>query len=126
MVLQEDMLAELKPSIHRIIKKQLGFSEETLLSESLTSLQHGADKDELTRRLDKTIMDRSKASKLSDKIHSAVDEYLLSRDLPDLKASVNRKRPQQDQIDPDTLDGVPMIKKSKPEMVMVPQLRLYP
>jgi len=115
MVLQEDMLAELKPSIHRIIKKQLGFSEETLLSESLTSLQHGADKDELTRRLDKTIMDRSKASKLSDKIHNAVDEYLLSRDLPDLKASVNRKRPQQDQIDPDTLDGVPMIKKSKPE-----------
>ena len=50
MVLQEDMLAELKPSIHRIIKKQLGFSEETLLSESLTSLQHGADKDELTRK----------------------------------------------------------------------------
>ena len=47
MVLQDDMLAELKPSIHRIIKKQLGFSEETLLSESLTSLQHGADKDEL-------------------------------------------------------------------------------
>ena len=37
-------------------------------------------------------MDRSKASKLSDKIHNAVDEYLLSRDLPDLKASVNRKR----------------------------------
>ena len=60
-------------------------------------------------------MDRSKASKLSDKIHNAVDEYLLSRDLPDLKASVNRKRPQQDGIDPDTLDGVPMIKKSKPE-----------
>ena len=51
MVLQEDMLAELKPSIHRIIKKQLGFSEETLLSESLTSLQHGADKDELTRKV---------------------------------------------------------------------------
>jgi hypothetical protein len=50
MVLQDDMLAELKPSIHRIIKKQLGFSEETLLSESLTSLQHGADKDELTRK----------------------------------------------------------------------------
>ena len=50
MVLQEDMLAELKPSIHRIIKKQLGFSEETLLSESITSLQHGADKDELTRK----------------------------------------------------------------------------
>jgi len=109
------MLAELKPSIHRIIKKQLGFSEETLLSESLTSLQHGADKDELTRRLDKTIMDRGKASKLSDKIHNAVDEYLLSRDLPDLKASVNRKRPQKDGIDPDTLDGVPMIKKSKTE-----------
>ena len=60
-------------------------------------------------------MDRSKASKLSDKIHNAVDEYLLSRDLPDLKASVNRKRPQHDGIDPDTLDGVPMIKKSKPE-----------
>lgn len=60
-------------------------------------------------------MDRGKASKLSDKIHNAVDEYLLSRDLPDLKASVNRKRPQQDGIDPDTLDGVPMIKKSKTE-----------
>ena len=58
-------------------------------------------------------MDRGKASKLSDKIHNAVDEYLLSRDLPDLKASINCKRPQQDGVDPDTLDGVPMIKKSK-------------
>ena len=63
MVLQEDMLAELKPSIHRIIKKQLGFSEETLLSESLTSLQHGADKDELTRKFFLKFIYSEKATK---------------------------------------------------------------
>ena len=50
MVLQPDMLEELKPSIGRIIKKQLGFPEETLLIESINSLKHGADKDELTRK----------------------------------------------------------------------------
>ena len=51
MSLRADLLAELKPSIHRIIKKQLGFSEETLLSASMNALQHGGDKDELTRKL---------------------------------------------------------------------------
>ena len=51
MSLRADLLAELKPSIHRIIKKHLGFSEETLLSASMSSLQHGGDKDELTRKL---------------------------------------------------------------------------
>ena len=51
MHLQDEMLAELKPSIHRIIKQLLGFSEETLLTESLNSIQRGVDKFELTRKL---------------------------------------------------------------------------
>ena len=51
MPLQAEMLAELKPSIHRIIKQLLGFSEETILSESLNSIQRGVDKFELTRKL---------------------------------------------------------------------------
>ena len=67
-----------------------------------------------TGRLDKTIMDRMKASTLSTKIHNAVDEYLTQRDLPSFTSVLNRKRPHHD-IDPNTLDGVPMTKKSKPE-----------
>ena len=51
MPLQDEMLAELKPSIHRIIKQLLGFSEESLLTESLNSIQRGVDKFELTRKL---------------------------------------------------------------------------
>ena len=39
-------------------------------------------------------MDSKKASRLSDKIYTAVDEFLLARDLPQLNESVKaRKRP---------------------------------
>merc|ERR1712212_356262 len=111
MPLQAEMLAELKPSIHRIIKQLLGFSEETILSESLNSIQRGVDKFELTRRLDKTIMDSKKASRLSDKIYNAVDEFLLARDLPQLNESVkSRKRPP---MGSDASDGVTPEKKVK-------------
>ena len=67
--------------------------------------------------LDKTIMDHKKSSRLSDKIYNAVDEFLLARDLPQLNsASVHsRKRPQEENIEPDDLDGQPMIKKTKTE-----------
>ena len=54
MPLKAEMLDELKPSIHRIIKQLLGFSEERLLTESLSSIQHGVDKFELTRKLSST------------------------------------------------------------------------
>ena len=62
-------------------------------------------------------MDHKKSSRLSDKIYNAVDEFLLARDLPQLNsASVHsRKRPQEENIEPDDLDGQPMIKKTKTE-----------
>lgn len=50
MALQGDLITEIEPSIHGIIKKQLGFSEPTLLSASLNCLQHGGNRDELTRK----------------------------------------------------------------------------
>ena len=50
MALQGSLLRELEPSIHTLIKKQLGFSEPTLLSASLNCLQQGGDKDELSRK----------------------------------------------------------------------------
>ena len=47
MMLQQSLMAELEPSVHNVIKKQLGFSEPTLLSASLNCLQKGGNKDEL-------------------------------------------------------------------------------
>ena len=112
-MLQTELLTELEPSIHQIIKKQLGFSEPTLLSASLNCLQQGGNREELTRRLC-TILDHKKASRLSDRICEAVDEFLLARDLPQINGSaVTKKRPQPPP-DSEDLDGVPMTKKAKP------------
>lgn len=50
MALQGDLLIDLEPQVHNIIKKQLGFSEPTLLSASINCLQHGGNREELTRK----------------------------------------------------------------------------
>ena len=47
MALNGSHLRELEPSIHSLIKKQLGFSEPTLLKASMNCLQQGGNRDDL-------------------------------------------------------------------------------
>ena len=48
MALSAEVIAELEPSVHNLIKKYLGFSEPTLLSAAIHALQEGSDKDQMT------------------------------------------------------------------------------
>lgn len=96
MALPASLLGELEPSIHNLIKRQLGFSEPTLLSASINCLQQGGDKEALTKRLC-TLLDHRQAGKLSDKICDAVDEFCLARDLPMItQQQSSRKRSMED------------------------------
>ena len=105
------LLNELEVSVHHLIKKQLGFSEPTILQVSLNCLKQGVEKEELTRRLG-TRLDQSKAHKLSDKIWDTADEFLLSRDLPALNgSSIPRKRVSHVHDD----NGEPKSKKARTE-----------
>ena len=52
MALNGSHLRELEPSIHSLIKKQLGFSEPTLLKASMNCLQQGGNRDDLEGKAD--------------------------------------------------------------------------
>lgn len=51
MALNGSHLRELEPSIHSLIKKQLGFSEPTLLKASMNCLQQGGNRDDLEGKI---------------------------------------------------------------------------
>ena len=106
------LVNELEVTVHHLIKKQLGFSEPTILQVSLNCLKQGAKKEELTHRLG-TRLDQSKAHKLSDKIWDAADEFLLSRDLPPLNGSSIPRKRVPPQITEDDSNGEPKSKKAK-------------
>jgi hypothetical protein len=50
MVLAENIIGELEPKVRSIIKKQLGFSEPTLLAAAINSINAGASKDVLSSK----------------------------------------------------------------------------
>jgi len=48
MVLSDNIIIELEPKVRSIIKKQLGFSEPTLLAAAINSINAGASKEILS------------------------------------------------------------------------------
>ena len=45
-------IAEMEPSIHKIIKKHIGFSEPTLITATVNAIQDGLNADQMTSKLD--------------------------------------------------------------------------
>ena len=65
--LDESDLSELEPQIFKIFKKELGFFDSDILSETMTAIHEGVEQDGLESRLS-NMMDLKKANKLSNEV----------------------------------------------------------
>jgi len=74
--LDESDLSELEPQIFKIFKKELGFFDSDILSETMTAIHEGVEQDGLESRLS-NMMDLKKANKLSNEVWGIVSEFHL-------------------------------------------------
>eukprot|EP00092_Neocalanus_flemingeri_P090233 GFUD01114269.1.p1 GENE.GFUD01114269.1~~GFUD01114269.1.p1 ORF type:complete len:521 (-),score=174.20 GFUD01114269.1:462-2024(-) len=74
--LDEEDLSELEPQIFKIFKKELGFCDSDILSNTMTAIHEGIERDGLESRL-ANLMEVKKAHKLTDEVWGIVSEYYM-------------------------------------------------
>ncbi|XP_064463829.1 U4/U6 small nuclear ribonucleoprotein Prp3-like isoform X2 [Ornithodoros turicata] len=73
MALSKKDVEELRPWIDRTVEKFLGFSEPTLVTAAVSCLSNGYDRKKTTDKLS-SLLDDTKAGKLSDKLFEAIED----------------------------------------------------
>ncbi len=76
-------LSRLEPSVHAVVKDELGFSEPRVLHAAMEMVQAGGGVEHLKGRL-APLMESRKASRLASKIGRAVEEFCVAHDIPTL------------------------------------------
>jgi len=89
MVMEDNELADLELQIHQVFKKQLGFSDGSVLTATMAAINQGLDRDGLERKMS-SLLDEKKASKLIGEVWGIVDEYWHMKD--EDQAPASRKR----------------------------------
>jgi len=74
--LDETDLSELEPQIFKIFKKELGFFESDILSNTMSAIHEGVEREGLESRL-ASMMEVKKAHKLTDEVWGIVSEYYM-------------------------------------------------
>lgn len=96
--LDESDLSELEPQIFKIFKKELGFFESDILSNTMSAIHEGIERDGLESRL-ANMMEVKKAHKLTDEVWGIVSEFYLLKQESSGEVEGGHKRRHEDELD---------------------------
>jgi len=96
--LDESDLSELEPQIFKIFKKELGFFEADILSNTMSAIHEGIDRDGLESRLT-NMLEVKKAHKLTDEVWGIVSEFYLLKQESSGEADGGYKRRHEEELD---------------------------
>jgi len=96
--LDESDLSELEPQIFKIFKKELGFFESDILSNTMSAIHEGIEREGLESRLAQTL-EVKKAHKLTDEVWGIVSEFYLLKQESSGEVEGGHKRRHEDELD---------------------------
>jgi len=98
--LDETDLSELEPQIFKIFKKELGFFESDILSNTMSAIHEGVEREGLESRL-ANMMETKKARKLTDEVWGIVSEFYMLKQESSGEGERGYKRRHQEYDDED-------------------------